>query len=149
MSDLRLSPTTLSQYIRLENCERFLRFRLVPEDVERLKKRWGLTIQPLTPLLKESGFDFEQNITTRLAAKGEAVIDLEKQDFQETIKWFRNVKKPTILLQPALEAKIGDYACNGRADVIHLSRDKQGGLKILIADIKATRKEKTEHRLQV
>ncbi|MGB9521531.1 MAG: hypothetical protein ACPL6F_02125, partial [Anaerolineales bacterium] len=81
MSDLRLSPTTLSQYIRLENCERFLRFRLVPEDVERLKKRWGLTIQPLTPLLKESGFDFEQNITTRLAAKGEAVIDLEKQDF--------------------------------------------------------------------
>jgi predicted RecB family nuclease len=39
--------------------------------------------------------------------------------------------------------------CSGRADVIHLSRDKQGGLKVLIADIKASRKEKTEHRLQV
>lgn len=149
MSDLRLNPTSLSQYIRLENCERYLRFRLVTDDVERLKNRWGLTIQPLTPLLKESGADFEQNVATILAAKGEVVVDMEKQDFQETLKWFRTVKTPTILFQPTLESQIGDYLCSGRADIIHLSRDRKGGLKVLIADIKATRKEKTEHRLQV
>jgi hypothetical protein len=149
MSTPRLNPTSLSQYIRLENCERYLRFRLVPADVERLEKRWGITIQPLTPLLKESGADFEQNIAAKLAAKGEVIVDLDKEDLQETLRWFREVKTPTILFQPTLESPIGDYVCSGRADVIHLSRDKQGGLKVLIADIKASRKEKTEHRLQV
>lgn len=149
MTEPRLSPTSLSQYIRLENCERYLRFRLVPADVDRLEKRWGITIQPLTPLLKESGADFEQNIAAKLAAKGEVIIDLDKKDLQETLKWFREIKTPTILFQPTLEAPIGDYFCSGRADVIHLSRDRQGHLKVLIADIKASRKEKTEHRLQV
>ena len=86
MSTPRLSPTSLSQYIRLENCERYLRFRLEPEDVKRLEKRWGLTIQPLTPLLKESGADFEQNIAAKLAAKGETVVDLEKQGVDETLR---------------------------------------------------------------
>lgn len=145
----RLNPTSLSQYIRLENCERYLRFRLVPSDVERLEKRWGITAQPLTPLLKESGADFEQNIANQLAAKGEAIVDLDKKDINETLKWLREVKEPTILLQPTLAAPIGKFTCSGRADVIHLSRNRQNQLKVLIADIKASRKEKTEHRLQV
>jgi len=102
MSQLRLSPTSLSQYIRLENCERYLRFRLIPDDVERLEQKWGITIQPLTPLLKESGADFEQNIAAKLAARGETVVNLEDKGLTETLKWLRDVKKPTILFQPAL-----------------------------------------------
>lgn len=149
MNQLRLSPTSLSQYIRLENCERYLHFRLVPEDVHRFEKKWGLTIQPLTPLLKESGADFEHNIADKLAARGEKIIDLKDADLTATIKCFREVINPTILFQPALESPIGNYQCSGRADVIHLSRDKQNRLKVIIADIKATRNEKTEHRVQV
>lgn len=145
----RLSPTSLSQYVRLENCERYLRFRLQPDDVDRLEKKWGLTIQPLTPLLKESGADFEHDIAARLVGKGEAVVDLDNQEFPETLKWLREVKTPTVLFQPSLEATIGDYDCSGRADLIRLSRDPQNRLKVLIADIKASRTEKMEHRLQV
>jgi hypothetical protein len=45
MVGFHLSPTSLAQYIRLENCERFLRFRLVPDDLRCLEKKWDLTIQ--------------------------------------------------------------------------------------------------------
>jgi hypothetical protein len=145
----KLNPTTLSQYIRLENCERYLRFSLVKEDVYRLERKWGITAQPLTPLLKESGTDFEQNIAKKLAARGETVINLEEYDLDETLQYLQGTTKPTILYQLAVEAPIGPYPCRGRVDLLHLRRDRSGGLRVLVADIKATRKEKTEHRLQV
>ena len=147
--NIHLNPTSLSQFIRLENCERFLRFRLVPEDLKRLQKKWNLTIQPLTPLLKESGADFEENIAKEIAVRGETVIDLTDKDTSETIRCFQSIKYPTILYQPSLEAPIGNFLCSGRGDIIRVSRDSQKRLVLLVADIKATRKEKTEHRVQV
>lgn len=76
---LHLSPTSIAQYIHFENCERFLRFHLVPDEYKRLVKKWNLTIQPLTPLLKESGADFEKNIAEKLVARGETLVNLEKK----------------------------------------------------------------------
>ena len=66
-----------------------------------------------------------------------------------TIKSLGNVRKPTILLQPAVKATLGDSNCSGRADAIRIEPDRSGSLRILIADIKATRQERMEHRLQV
>lgn len=146
---IRLNPTSLAQYIRFENCDRFLRFRLVPADADRLMHRWGLTIQPLTPLLKESGADFEADVASRIAGQGETVIDLTDDKDPETLRLLKTVRTPTILLQPTMEAPVGDFWCGGRGDAIRLSRDKQGRLEVLIADIKATRQEKVEHRVQV
>jgi len=76
---LHLSPTSIAQYVRLENCERFLRFRLVPDDLKRLEKKWNLTIQPLTPLLKESGADFEKNIAEKLVTRVKPWLILKKK----------------------------------------------------------------------
>lgn len=149
MTEIRLSPTSLSQYIRLENCERYLRFRICPEDEKRLRKKWNITIQPLTPLLKEAGSEFEQNVAEKIAAHGETVINLDGEGIDATQNWLRDVKSPTILFQPTLEAPMGKYHCSGRADVIRLSRDYKKRLKIIVADIKATRNERMEHRLQV
>ena len=73
-------------------------------------RKWDLTIQPLTPLLRESGSEFE-----------------------------RKVRRPVILLQPSLEAPLGNYLCNGRADVVRLHRDRKDRLHVLVADIKASR----------
>ena len=149
MTPIRLSPTSLSQYVRLENCERYLRFRLVPEDDERLEKKWSLTIQPLTPLLQESGQDFEQDILERVLLPGDNAVDLDKKDVGATLQQLRDVHSPTVLIQPTLEAQIERFQFGGRADVIRLTRDRQGRLHVLIADIKASHHERSEHRLQV
>lgn len=145
----RLNATSLSQYVRLENCERFLRFRLRHDEEKAMLKRWGLTIQPLTPLLKESGFEFERSVTEQIASRGEPVVDLDKQGVEITADWLRRTREPVILLQPSLEGLMGNYACHGRADVIRLQRNRKGALRVLIADVKASRHERMEHRLQV
>ena len=102
-SKLRLSVTSLSQYIRLENCERFLRLRLCPDEEKAMLKRWGLTIQPLTPLLRESGTEFEEAVATEIAKQGEQVVDLDGENVQSTIEWLNKSRKPTTLLQPVFD----------------------------------------------
>ncbi len=144
-----INPTSLAQYIRFENCDRFLRFRINPDDERRLLKKWGLTIQPLTPLLQEAGALFEINVGKQIASAGEQVIDLNDLPVEETIRNLRNIQKPTILMQPSVKATLGDSNCSGRADAIRIEPDRSGSLAILIADIKATRQERMEHRLQV
>ena len=77
------------------------------------------------------------------------MIDLVDEKAPETIRLLQTVRTPTILLQPSLEAPVGNFWCGGRADAIRLNRDRQGRLEVLIADIKASRQEKVEHRVQV
>ncbi len=149
MPRVRLGATSLSQYVRLENCERFLRFRLRPEEAKAMLKRWDLTIQPLTPLLEEAGAAFERDVAVQVAAGGEDVVPLEGADVEATIEQLRGVRRPTILLQASLEAPLGQYLCNGRADVVRVDRGRKGRLRVLVADIKASRHERMEHRLQV
>lgn len=135
MSLFRLSPTSLSQFVRFDNCERFLRFRLVPEDAERLQKKWGVTIQPLTPLLKEAGAEFEREIVQKLEQQGETVIDLSNKGLEATVSALKQISEPTLLFQPTLEAPLGDYFCSGRCDILRVSRDRENKLNVLIADI--------------
>ena len=103
----RLSVTSLSQYVRLENCERFLRLRLRPDEERAMLKKWGLTIQPLTPLLRESGTEFERNVAVQIAEQGEQVVDLDGKDLRATLEWLHDARQPVILLQPTLEASLG------------------------------------------
>lgn len=145
----RVSVTSLSQYVRLENCERFLRFRLRPEEARALLDRWSLTIQPLTPLLRDEGAAFEREVETQIAARGEPVLNLQDKKLEATRQALREAHKPTILLQPEVEGILGRRLFHGRADVLRVSRNKEGALDILVADIKASRHERTEHRLQI
>lgn len=144
-TERQLNVTALSQYVRVKNCNRYLRFRLEPE----LQKRWNVTVQPLTPLLQESGREFERKVIERLSEKDEPVVDMEGQTAEDTYYWLSNVTTPVILLQPWLEAPLGNYFCRGRADIVRLSRNGDGSIEVYIADVKASRQERMEHRLQV
>ena len=116
-SPQRLSPTALSQYIRLENCERYLYMRLHPSEEKRLRKLLGVTIQPLTPLLQELGRDFEKDVASRLAAQGLKVVDLEKEGFDQTLANLKQIDEPTVLLQASVEAPLGRWTCAGEEDI--------------------------------
>ena len=74
---------------------------------------------------------------------------MEQQEAQATLEWLKKVKDPLILLQANVEAPLGQYRGNGVADVIRLHQNRRGELDVFIADIKASRKERMEHRLQV
>jgi hypothetical protein len=118
-----LSVTSLSQYVRYNNCDRFLRLRLRPDEERTLRKKWDLTIQPLTPLLREQGLEFEEGIEQAIRARGEAVVKFEETDAQATVALLRDLRAPAVLLQPPVSGVMGPYAYNGRADVVRAWRD--------------------------
>jgi len=122
----KISVTGLSQYVRLRNCERFLYLQLHKDELKQLLKKWDVTIQPLTPLLKESGLDFEKRVAEKLKERGEPIIDLEKEGIESTRSILHSFESPIILLQATLEGEIGAFTFSGIADVIRLERDRQG-----------------------
>ena len=59
---LRLTPTDVSQFVRLEQCERFLRFRLAERAGQKFMEDYDVTPQRITPLLSLSGHEFEEGV---------------------------------------------------------------------------------------
>jgi len=144
-----LGVTSLSQFIRLQNCERFLRFRLFPQEMQAFLDRWNLTIQPLTPLLEDAGSKFEEQVEAFLSKTGDEVIRLETKDPDQTVELLKNAKEPTLLFQPPLTGIVGGIEFSGLSDIIRVNRRSENGLDLHVCDIKASRKERMEHRLQV
>src|SRR5688500_4168701 len=62
-----LSPTDISQFLRLERCERFLRLRMYERESGRnFLYDFGVVGQELPPILGRSGENFEKNIIAKL-----------------------------------------------------------------------------------
>src|SRR5947209_17111853 len=66
---LRLTPTDVSQFVRLEQCERFLRFRLAERAGQKFMEDYDVIPQRITPLLSLSGSTFEEGIETELGKR--------------------------------------------------------------------------------
>src|SRR3954452_9377560 len=70
---LRITPTDVSQFVRLEQCERFLRFRLSERAGQKFMEEYDVNPQRITPLLTLSGHDFEDGIEVELSRRGPTV----------------------------------------------------------------------------
>src|SRR4051812_14766462 len=64
----RLSPTDVSQFVRLEQCERYLRLRLHERAYgQRFLRDYGVAAEAIPPLLTRSGGRFEEVVESELA----------------------------------------------------------------------------------
>src|SRR5687767_5323128 len=76
---IRISPTDVSQFIRLDQCERYLRLRLHERSASiRFMHDYGVVPQSIPPLLTRSGEHFEERVERTVAA-GFQTINLELQ----------------------------------------------------------------------
>src|SRR5919107_5351252 len=67
---VRISPTDVSQFIRLDQCERYLRLRLHERSAGlRFMYDFGVAPQSIPPLLTQSGEQFEQGVERTMAAR--------------------------------------------------------------------------------
>ncbi len=156
---LRLTPTDVSQFVRLEQCERFLRFRLAERAGQKFMEDYDVTPQRITPLLSLSGHEFEEGIekalgshfrTVHYAAK--ASQDHNRPDNnKEVVSEARKLKpgKAVLLFQPRLNVELAGWLLRGDLDLVRLERQADGTLLVLIGDMKSTVEVKVEHRLQV
>ena len=155
-----LSPTDIGGFGRLEGCERFLRLRLHTTNVDsKWLEHMGLRKQTIPPLLTRSGGKFEEQV--------EAALGLEPSDKTSArddgsaasldganarlIAEARAVVAGGCVMktQVTLGAIVEGWQMRGVIDLLRLSRDENGGLHVLVADMKASQRAKVEHRLQL
>lgn len=155
-----ISPTDISQFIRLEQCQRYLRLRLHERTANaHFMADYGVVPQSLPPLLTRSGADFEQAVERAVAArftKVNLVGDIQREeprtDDNLQVADLARALVPgdvIVLFQPRLEAELAGWRIRGDIDIVRLERDGDGALHVLIADMKSSTATKVEHRLQV
>jgi predicted RecB family nuclease len=159
-SPLSISPTDVSQFIRLEQCQRFLRLRLH-------ERRFGLDFmrsqnqhpQQMPETLIRSGLTFEQSIEAELTARniftrfsGDIRKVEGRRDDNDVIAERAQRLAPgthEVLGQPRLHATLGGWRLTGDVDLLRLERTASGELRCLITDIKSSMSPRVEHRLQI
>ncbi|QDV37675.1 PD-(D/E)XK nuclease family protein [Tautonia plasticadhaerens] len=156
---LRLTPTDVSLFVRLEQCERFLRFRLAERAGQDFMEPYGVVPQRISPLLSRSGHTFEKTIEEALARRSRTVHYAVKyalahnrpENNREVAGEARTLRpgEAVLLFQPRLEAEVEGWRLRGDVDLLKLERDGDGTLHVLLADLKSTAEVKVEHRLQV
>jgi len=155
---MRLTPTDVSQFVRLEQCERFLRFRLAERAGQKFMEEYDVNPQRITPLLSLSGHEFEEGIEETLGKKYATVNYAKKSaahdrpdNNQEVVAEARKLKpgKSILLFQPRLKTELHGWALRGDLDLVRLERKKDGTLLVLIGDMKSTVQVKVEHWLQI
>ncbi len=160
----KLSPTDVSQYIRLDQCARYLRLRLHERAEGReFLYRYGVAPQAIPPILTRSGAAFEDAVEAQIRAlPGATVIhcnEAARDDprlaaayHNEAVLAFARELAPGALLylfQPRLQVAVGPWLVRGDVDILRFERDAAGALHLLVADMKSSRSAKVEHRLQV
>lgn len=157
---IAVSPTDIAQFVRLDQCRRFLRLRLheVRSGREFLHVS-GVTPQEAPPLLATSGVDFEATAIEELR-QSHAVerfttderLAAGRRDDNLQVAEAARVLLPgasLCLLQPRLQGDLNGWLMTGDLDVLRLSRSEDGQLTALITDMKSSASSKVEHRLQV
>lgn len=157
---LPISPTDVAQFVRLDQCRRFLRLRLHERlEGSRFLRDFDVAPQEIPPLLTRAGAEFEARVTQEVSKQypvrdfaAEAPPPGERQpNNSEVIELAGSLtpESPIVLLQPRLQAEIAGWLITGDVDLLRLERDASGTLRILIADMKSSTTAKVEHRLQV
>jgi hypothetical protein len=156
---LRISPTLVSQFVRLDQCRRFLRLALHERaGGSRFMRDYGVAPQAILPLLTRSGAEFEERVeaaaagvfTVRNLSRERSEAGRER-DNTEVVAAARDLPpgQTTVLFQARLRVSLAGWDMTGDADLVRLERDMGGQLHVLVADMKATTTAKVEHRLQV
>ena len=155
-----LSPTDISQYIRLDQCQRFLRLQLdIRQQGDRVLTDYDVARQTIPPILTRSGARFEAQVeddvrahlpTTRFSTEQRRAAGVTSDNAAVVrIATTRPPGAVHVLFQPRLEAIVAGWRIRGDIDLLRLERDVDGHLHCLITDMKSSTASKVEHRLQV
>jgi len=155
-----ITPTDVSQFIRLDQCERYLRLRLHERAAGRdFMTEYNVAPQSIPPILTRSGAKFEETVAQDIGNHFPVVKCTDRQrradgrtsDNSVVASLARDLRPGAVqfVLQPRLVTQLDAWRIRGDIDVIRMERTTDGHLRILIADMKSSTASKVEHRLQV
>lgn len=152
-----VSPTDISQFIRLDQCQRYLRLQLHSRgrNGEQFLEDYQVRQQEIPPILTRSGATFEADVERSVGSVFPSThldrVEGDRNHNQAVIGIIETLApaESHVVFQPRLEARIDTWRVRGDIDLLLLTRDENGALSILIADMKSSTAAKVEHRLQV
>ncbi|HVF91267.1 MAG TPA: AAA domain-containing protein [Blastocatellia bacterium] len=146
----KLAANRLAQYVTRNRCRRYLRLALFPSEAYLLKERYGVEFESLSQLLSAEGQAYEREKVGALGGLGERIVDLTNKKPADFIRELSSQEQGRVYYyQPALEAFIGGWACQGAADLIEATKRPDGSFDCVVIDIKASPRETVGYRLQV
>ncbi|MEA2597602.1 MAG: hypothetical protein QOF01_4071, partial [Thermomicrobiales bacterium] len=157
---IAVSPTDIAQFVRLDQCRRFLRLRLTELRAgSTFLRSSGVAPQEAPPLLAQSGVDFEAGVVQEIRAwlpveafdaatrRAEGRADDNALVIEAAAALLPGAT--LCLLQPRLRVDLDGWLVTGDVDILRLDRGEDGQLSAFIADVKSSASSKLEHRLQV
>jgi predicted RecB family nuclease len=155
-----ITPTDITQFVRLEQCQRYLRLRLQERNFgPSFFNDYDVVPQTVTPILQRSGAEFESMIEASVAAcyasenlAPDNTASTSRHDDNDHIVATVQELQPgqtRVLFQPRLVATVEGWLLRGDVDILRLERDSEGAVHVLIVDMKSSASAKVEHRLQV
>jgi AAA domain/PD-(D/E)XK nuclease superfamily len=155
----KLTPTDVSQFIRLEQCERFLRLRLGQRAGQPFMEAVDAAPQSIPPLLTLAGGQFEDRLEEKIAEQ-HPIRNFAREAGEAGNRPVNNAEVARlahdlppdgtlVLFQVRLEAEVDGWLIRGDADIVRMAKDQTGALDVLVTDMKSTTRAKVEHRLQV
>jgi hypothetical protein len=155
-----IAPTDISQFIRLDQCRRYLRLRLHVHAFDPdFMRDYDVAPQKIPALLTRSGAAFEDRVehevqrhyvTYDFARETGDTID-RPPDNQRVVELAANLPPGgcVVVFQPRLHVVVHGWLMRGDIDILRMERDADGRLRIMIADMKSSTTAKVEHRVQV
>ena len=154
----RITANQIGEYIQRQCCER--RFKLEMNDHALAKELpfFSQTLSSIDPVLQSIGEEREERWTDELSSSGmgrisplpseKVRVGIEWRDFVEELERRALQDHPLFAHEVALEGRIGAFLVEGRLDYVLLVW-REGRPRLRLVECKASRKDKTYHRIQL
>jgi hypothetical protein len=148
----KISATALGDYVRFDSCQRRFRFRHETRDEKKAAPAFEAQLStPIDPILQEAGDLAEKDWEAMLLAAGVARIPIAKEaEFDHLRPHLARLTtgQNAFAREIKVAGAIGTFFVDGRMDfVIVLWRG--GRPRLRIVETKASRRDKTYHRIQI
>jgi hypothetical protein len=152
---LRVAPTDIASYLRLDQCERFLKLQLHLRNAgSGFLSEADVAPQALSSLLSDIGGAFEE-ITLEELRRHIPVIDFSLQrstntDNREIIRIAAEMTpgERVVLAQPRLSVVVDGWSIRGDIDLLIVER-RGDSAHFTVLDTKSSSSSRIEHRIQI
>lgn len=149
---LQLSPSSLGEIIKKEQCPRYARLEIDSTLHERLFENTQWIPKVSAQVLKNEGDNFESELYGNIANNISMNIDDLEGDSDSEIQTeldnaFDNFTEISCFVQVPLQTEIGNFSVAGLADLVVVLQTTDGP-KVIIFDIKASWTESVDQQMQ-
>ncbi|QLH75254.1 MAG: AAA family ATPase [Methanomassiliicoccales archaeon] len=154
----RIEVNQIGEYVQMGSCPRRFKLDLNGRELAKKVPFFTRALNPLDPVLQEMGREREERWELSLIRAGHTKISSKDEDGErQSISWEEFVERlgkearpgaPFYAREVELSGTIGRFSIHGRCDFIVLHW-KDGKPKLRVVECKASRKDKTYHRVQL